>query len=143
MARARGEESEMNNAMGLTTPLPEAASTQYFTLDDDGDVFVARPLALDEHRPQVRVLRRTVEQIGDVSFLWFLLSPILCRRWWTSWWPCLPATIRRLPTRLSKCPKSRALPLWSYCSLYAADVGTAGDSADDPLLSQADRWHSW
>ena len=37
MARARGEESEMNYAMGLTTPPPEAASTQYFALDDDGD----------------------------------------------------------------------------------------------------------
>ena len=35
-ARARVEESEMNNAMGLTTPLSEAASTQFFTLDDDG-----------------------------------------------------------------------------------------------------------
>ena len=52
--------------MGLTTPLPEAASTQYFTLDDDGDVLAARPLALDEQRPQVWVLLRTVEQIGDV-----------------------------------------------------------------------------
>ena len=30
-------------------------------------------------------------------------------------------------------------PLWSYCSLYAAAGGTAGESADDPLLSQADR----
>ena len=54
MARARGKESEMNNAMGLTTALSEAASTPYFTLDDD------------EQLPQVRVLRRTVEQIGDV-----------------------------------------------------------------------------
>ena len=35
-------------------------------MDDDGDVLAARPLALDEQRPQVRVLRRTVEQIGDV-----------------------------------------------------------------------------
>ena len=47
-------------------PSPEAASTQYFALDDDGDVLAARPLALDEQRPQVRVLRRTMEQIGDV-----------------------------------------------------------------------------
>ena len=46
------------------TPLTRAA--QYFSLDDDGDVLAARPLALDEQRPQVRVLRRTVEQIGDV-----------------------------------------------------------------------------
>ena len=35
-------------------------------MDDDGDVLAARPLALDGQRPQVRVLRRTVEQIGDV-----------------------------------------------------------------------------
>ena len=96
MARARGEESAMNNAMGLTTPLTEAASTQHFTLDDDGDVLAARPLALDEQRPQVRVLRVTVEQVGDVV---------------------LPCSRR-------------------FC---AADGGTAGDSADDPLLSQADR----
>ena len=61
MARARGEESEMNNAMGQMTPLPEAASTQYFTLDHDGELLAARSLALDEQRPQVRFLPRTVE----------------------------------------------------------------------------------
>ena len=66
MARARGEESEMYNATGQTTPLPRAASTQYFSLGDDEDVLAARPLALDEPRPRVRVLRRTVEQFGDV-----------------------------------------------------------------------------
>ena len=66
MARARGEESELYNATGQTTPLPRAASTQYFSLGDDEDVLAARPLALDEQRPRVRVLRRTVEQIGDV-----------------------------------------------------------------------------
>ena len=43
------------------------AVAQYFTLDDDEKVLAARPLALDEQRPQVRVLRRTVEQIGDVD----------------------------------------------------------------------------
>ena len=66
MARARGEESELYNGTGQTTPLPRAASTQYFSLGDDEDVLAARPLALDEQRPRVRVLRRTVEQIGDV-----------------------------------------------------------------------------
>ena len=35
------------------------------------------------------------------------------------------------------------LPLCSYFSLHATDGGTVGGSADDPLLSQADRWHSW
>ena len=66
MARARGEDTEMYNATGQTTPLPRAASTQYFSLGDDEDVLAARPLALDEPRPRVRVLRRTVEQFGDV-----------------------------------------------------------------------------
>ena len=66
IARASGEESEMYNATGQTTPLPRAASTQYFSLDDDEDVLAAWPLALDEQRPRVRVLRRTVEQVGDV-----------------------------------------------------------------------------
>ena len=43
MARAREEESdEMNNAMGQKTP-PRAASTVYFSVDDDGDVLPARP----------------------------------------------------------------------------------------------------
>ena len=66
ISRARGEESEMNNATSQTTPLTRAASTQYFSLDDDGDVLAALPLSLGEQRPQVLVLRRTVEQIGDV-----------------------------------------------------------------------------
>ena len=59
----------MNNATGLTTPHPSAASTEQFRMDEGGDVLVARPLALDEQRPQVRVLRHTVEQIGDVVLL--------------------------------------------------------------------------
>ena len=58
MARARRDESEMYNAAGQTTPLPRAASRQYFSLDDDEDVLAARPLALDEQRPRVRILRR-------------------------------------------------------------------------------------
>ena len=44
MARARGEESdEMHNAMGQRTPRPRAASTVFFSMDDDGDVFAAPP----------------------------------------------------------------------------------------------------
>ena len=46
----------------------------YFSLDDDGDVLAAWPPALDEQRPQVRVLRRTVEQIGDVVSLVLALA---------------------------------------------------------------------
>ena len=63
MARARGEEIELYNVTGQTTPLPRAASTQYFSLGDDEDVLAARPLALEEQRPRER---RTVEQFGDV-----------------------------------------------------------------------------
>ena len=33
MARAGGEESEMNNATGQTTPPPRAASTEYYWLE--------------------------------------------------------------------------------------------------------------
>ena len=45
------------------TPPPRAASTQYFTLDDDGDVLAARPTPLVEVRPQERVQRHTAELI--------------------------------------------------------------------------------
>ena len=63
MARARGEESEMHNAMDQMTPLPEAASTQYFAMDvDEVPAAGSRPDRLTEVRPQERVLRRTVEQ---------------------------------------------------------------------------------
>ena len=36
-----------------------------------------------------------------------------------------------------------AIPLSSYGSPRAAEGGTVGGSADDPLLPQADCWHSW
>ena len=144
MARARGEEREMYNATGQTTPVPRAASTNCTS------AWMTTRMCLPPGRWLLMSSGRGCGFCGapwsslETSFLWFLLSPILRRRWWTSWWKCLPATIRRLPTRLSKCPRSPAPPpLWSYCSLYAADGGTAGDSVDDPLLSQADRWHSW
>ena len=63
MARSRGEKSELNNATGQKTPPPRAASTEYFTLDDDGDVLAARPTPLAEVLPQPGVLRHTAEQI--------------------------------------------------------------------------------
>ena len=52
-ARARGEESEMYDAIGQTTPPPAAAGTVYFKLDDN-EVPAAgcRPPALVEPRPQ-------------------------------------------------------------------------------------------
>ena len=46
MANARGEESEMNNATGQKTPPPRAASTVYFSIDDDRDVLAALPTPL-------------------------------------------------------------------------------------------------
>ena len=107
-------------------------------LDDDGDVLAARPLALDEQRPQVRVVRRTVEQIGDVV----PLVPALA--------DSVPQMVGQLVAVLAHCDMPLAdqvievpkvscpfTPLCSYCSPYAADGGTAGESADDPLLSQA------
>ena len=65
-----GEETdETNYAMGQMTPPPPAASTMYFRTDDDGDVLAAgvRPPTLAVPRPQERVLRHTVEQVGDVA----------------------------------------------------------------------------
>ena len=64
MARQE-ERDEMHNATGQMTPPPRAASTVYFSLDDDGDVLAARPDGLYEVRPLDRVLRRTVEQNVD------------------------------------------------------------------------------
>ena len=76
MARARGEESEFYNATGQTTPLPRAASTQYFSLGDDEDVLAARP-TLVEVRPQPGVLRHTGAHIVDFSpFVQILDDPV-------------------------------------------------------------------
>ena len=54
MARAWGEESEMNNAMGQTTPFPRVARTVHFDLFDDGDVLAARPTPIVEVRAIAR-----------------------------------------------------------------------------------------
>ena len=65
MARARGEESEMNDATGQMTPPPRATSTVHFNLFDEGDVLAARPTPLVEVRPQPGVQRHTAEQIFE------------------------------------------------------------------------------
>ena len=57
MARAREKESEMNSATGQKTLFPRVASSEYFTLDDDGDVLAARPLPLVEVRPGTDIWR--------------------------------------------------------------------------------------
>ena len=76
MARARGEESEMNNSTGQTTPLPRAASTVHFNLFDDG--LAARPTPLVEVRPQLGVLRHSVAHIVDfLPLVQILDDPVL------------------------------------------------------------------
>ena len=77
MARARQEESEMNFATGQMTPPPRAASTEYYGLDDDGDVLAAR------RHPSLRcghcrgVLRHTGAHIVDFSpFVQILDDPV-------------------------------------------------------------------
>ena len=77
MAKARGEESEMNNAAGQMTPLPRAASTEYHRMDDDGDVLAAQPTPLVEVRPQPGVLRHSGAHIVDFSpFVQILDDPV-------------------------------------------------------------------
>ena len=66
MARTRGEESEMNNATGPTTPEPRAASTEYYRLDDDGDVLAARPTPFVEVRPLPGAQRHPAAHIKDI-----------------------------------------------------------------------------
>ena len=75
MARAGGEESEMNDATGQTTPPPRAASTVYFDLFDAVDVLAARPPPLAEVRPQPGVQRHTAEQIIE-TFVQILDAPV-------------------------------------------------------------------
>ena len=53
MARSRGEESELNIATGQKTPPPRAASTVYFSMDD-------------EVRPQPGVLQHTAAHVVDI-----------------------------------------------------------------------------
>ena len=62
MARARGGERRVAQRHG---PDDWAASTVYFSLDDDGDVLAGRRDGLYEVRPQDRFRRRTVEQNVD------------------------------------------------------------------------------
>ena len=65
-ARSRGEESELSNATGQKTPLTMAASTVYFSMDDDGDVLAARPTPPFEMRPQPGVLRHIAAHVVDI-----------------------------------------------------------------------------
>ena len=77
MARARGEESEMNSATGQMTPPPRAASMEFYRMDDDADVLAARPTPLVEVRPQPGVLRHTMADIVDFSpFVQILDDPV-------------------------------------------------------------------
>ena len=76
-ARSREEESELINAMGQKTPLPRAASSVYFSMDDDGDVLAARPTPLAEVRPQPGVQRHTAVHIVDIfTYIQILDVPV-------------------------------------------------------------------
>ena len=68
MARAGEWGSELNYTAKIRrTPTPQAAGTVFYPMDvDDVPVAGSRPDRLTEVRPQERVLRRTVEQAGDV-----------------------------------------------------------------------------
>ena len=84
-ARARGEESELNDAMGQTTPPPAAAGTVYFRMDDD-EVPAAgvRPPPLAEVRPQgPNLWHKGVDIWHEGPNLWrrkeFLDVPVLQR----------------------------------------------------------------
>ena len=70
----------MHNATGQMTPPPRVASTEYYRLDDDGDVLAARPTPLVEVRPQPGVLRHT-GRTSWISRPSCRSSMILCRRW--------------------------------------------------------------
>ena len=77
MTKAKGEESEMNNATGQMTPPPRAASTVHYNLFDDGDVLAARPTPLVEVRPQPGVLRHSAALFVDFSpFVQILDDPV-------------------------------------------------------------------
>ena len=65
MARTEGGARDELHGHAPEDAPPRAASTVYFSLDDDGDVLAARPDLLYEVRPQDRVLRRTVGQNVD------------------------------------------------------------------------------
>ena len=52
--QGKGEESELNNAMGQKIPPPRAAGTVYFSMEHDRDVLAARPTPLVEVRPTGR-----------------------------------------------------------------------------------------
>ena len=67
----------MHNATGQMTPPPRVASTEYFRMDDDGDVLAARPTPLVEVRPQLGVLRHSGAHIVDFSpFVQILDDPV-------------------------------------------------------------------
>ena len=132
MARARGEESdEMNNAMGQKTPLPRAASTVYFSLDDDGDVLAARPVPLVEVRPLPVAQRHAAAHVEDiVPYVQILDVPV----------PQLGDRVVDL-LRAGACRAGyrRAQDLsgpnpTAFCGLSSAEGRTVGGGAHDRVL---------
>ena len=77
--RTRGEEYETHlTAEFRTTPPPQAAGTQYFTLDDvPGEVLAAtRPASLAEPLPQPRLVRHTAQEAEFMPPVPILDSPV-------------------------------------------------------------------
>ena len=131
VARSRKEESEMNNATFQKTPPPRAASTVYFTLDDDGDVLAARPTPLVEVRPQPGSQRCT----SLTSCLSCRSSMCLCRRWGIRWWMCCRrSTRRRLSSRFCGAHDLSGPDPAALCVSSSAQGRTVGGSANDRIL---------
>ena len=68
MARSGGVEHEVNYELRpQNPPLPQAASTEHFTMDDGEEMLAAggQPPPLVKPRPREWVQRRTVEEIVE------------------------------------------------------------------------------
>ena len=78
MARGKGGgERRDEQRHGPENSSPRAASTVYFSMDDDGDMLAARPTPLVEVRPQSGVQRHTAVHIVDIlPYVQILLVPV-------------------------------------------------------------------
>ena len=68
-------------------------------------------------------------------------SMFLCRRWWTSLWPCLLASTCLFPSRSSKCPRFRVHPA-SRVQLFA-HRSWRNSSVDVPVPSVPPGARAW
>ena len=119
-------------------PSPQAAGTEYFSLDvEDVPVFGRRPRVLAEPQPQERVPRHTVEHIVDLvrvaPMVQILDAPV-------------PQTVEQLPdilrlfdTLMPDPEQVIEVPKISPDSARYAVGGTAGGSADESWLRSCRR----